>query len=159
MIPRRVVVTGLGVVSPLGTGVSHFWNNLLQGKCGVVNLKSLSPQQQQQQQETSVNGPQRGIVMGREGGGEGGGEGISSETAQRWDKDELAKISSLPSTVAAIVQSGSRAKGLFDPKEWLTAKVGATENESMEAGVGELSLFGLSMPKLLISNRNCRIFL
>lgn len=32
---RRVVITGLGVVSPVGIGVDAFWNRLLQGVSGV----------------------------------------------------------------------------------------------------------------------------
>ena len=32
---RRVVITGLGVVSPVGNGKEEFWNNLLVGKPGV----------------------------------------------------------------------------------------------------------------------------
>lgn len=32
---RRVVITGLGVVSPVGNGKEEFWNNLLAGKPGV----------------------------------------------------------------------------------------------------------------------------
>lgn len=32
---RRVVVTGLGAVTPLGTGVEEFWKGLIQGKSGV----------------------------------------------------------------------------------------------------------------------------
>ena len=32
---RRVVITGLGVVSPVGNGKEKFWNNLLAGKPGV----------------------------------------------------------------------------------------------------------------------------
>lgn len=36
---RRVVVTGMGVVSPLGTNLELSWQNLLKGNCGIVALK------------------------------------------------------------------------------------------------------------------------
>src|ERR1700678_1269172 len=32
---RRVVVTGIGVVTALGTSPREFWENILAGKCGV----------------------------------------------------------------------------------------------------------------------------
>jgi 3-oxoacyl-[acyl-carrier-protein] synthase II len=32
---RRVVVTGVGVVSPIGIGKETFWQSLLSGKCGI----------------------------------------------------------------------------------------------------------------------------
>jgi 3-oxoacyl-[acyl-carrier-protein] synthase II len=32
---RRVVITGLGVISSLGTDVDSFWNNIVAGKCGI----------------------------------------------------------------------------------------------------------------------------
>lgn len=35
---KRVVVTGMGIVSPLGCGVSHVWQTLLQGKSGISRL-------------------------------------------------------------------------------------------------------------------------
>ncbi|MDO8580464.1 MAG: beta-ketoacyl-ACP synthase II [Candidatus Omnitrophota bacterium] len=35
MTKRRVVITGLGVVSPVGTGVEKFWKALLEGKNGI----------------------------------------------------------------------------------------------------------------------------
>ncbi len=35
---RRVVITGLGVVSPVGLNVEDFWTNLVAGKSGVDNI-------------------------------------------------------------------------------------------------------------------------
>ena len=35
---RRVVVTGVGVVTPLGTGVDKTWAGLLAGRSGVVAI-------------------------------------------------------------------------------------------------------------------------
>ena len=35
---RRVVVTGLGVVTPIGLNVPDFWASLKAGKCGVGAL-------------------------------------------------------------------------------------------------------------------------
>ncbi|XP_010533002.1 PREDICTED: 3-oxoacyl-[acyl-carrier-protein] synthase, mitochondrial [Tarenaya hassleriana] len=38
--PRRVVVTGMGMVSPLGRGVETTWKRLIGGECGI---RALSP--------------------------------------------------------------------------------------------------------------------
>src|SRR5687767_3723139 len=35
MSKRRVVVTGLGIVSPVGNGIKEAWDNILQGRSGV----------------------------------------------------------------------------------------------------------------------------
>ena len=32
---RRVVVTGMGAISPLGNSVSALWSALLRGECGI----------------------------------------------------------------------------------------------------------------------------
>jgi hypothetical protein len=38
---QRVVITGLGVVCPLGRDLESFWNNLIAGKCGITQLSCL----------------------------------------------------------------------------------------------------------------------
>jgi 3-oxoacyl-[acyl-carrier-protein] synthase II len=40
---RRVVITGLGVVTPLGHEVGSFWNSLLAGQCGVDRISGFDP--------------------------------------------------------------------------------------------------------------------
>src|SRR5262249_49798174 len=36
--PRRVVVTGLGAVTPLGLTAKETWSNALEGKSGIANI-------------------------------------------------------------------------------------------------------------------------
>ena len=37
---RRVVVTGLGMVTPLGVGVAHNWSQITNGKSGISRIDS-----------------------------------------------------------------------------------------------------------------------
>ena len=39
---RRVVVTGLGVISPCGNNIKTFWNNLINGVCGITEITQFS---------------------------------------------------------------------------------------------------------------------
>ena len=41
MTKRRVVITGMGAVTPIGIGVDKFWNALLAGKSGVSLIESI----------------------------------------------------------------------------------------------------------------------
>src|SRR5688572_32730155 len=40
---RRVVVTGLGLTSPIDIGAKTFWDNLTAGKCGVRRIETFDP--------------------------------------------------------------------------------------------------------------------
>ncbi len=40
---RRVVVTGIGVISPIGNSVKDFWENLIAGKSGIELISSFNP--------------------------------------------------------------------------------------------------------------------
>ncbi len=40
---RRVVLTGLGVVTPLGNDIERLWTNLLNGQCGIGRITAFDP--------------------------------------------------------------------------------------------------------------------
>ncbi|MFD9940517.1 beta-ketoacyl-[acyl-carrier-protein] synthase family protein [Nonomuraea sp. NPDC059023] len=41
--PRRVVITGAGVISPVGRDVDTFWTSLLQGRSGIATIDAFDP--------------------------------------------------------------------------------------------------------------------
>ena len=43
MAKNRVVITGVGVVSPIGNGKETFWKSLAEGKSGVKRIESFDP--------------------------------------------------------------------------------------------------------------------
>jgi len=46
MTKRRVVITGLGVVTPCGIGVENFWKSMLEGKSGVSLIERIDTEKQ-----------------------------------------------------------------------------------------------------------------
>jgi len=43
MEPRRVVITGLGALTPIGNSLSEYWNGLLSGKSGAAPITYFDP--------------------------------------------------------------------------------------------------------------------
>ena len=37
---KRVVITGLGAITPIGNNVEEFWNGIKEGKCGIDEIKA-----------------------------------------------------------------------------------------------------------------------
>jgi 3-oxoacyl-[acyl-carrier-protein] synthase II len=55
-LSRRVVITGLGVVSPIGTGVEKFWKNLTAGVSGIDIIKGFDPVEDRSKRSHSGRG-------------------------------------------------------------------------------------------------------
>ena len=42
---QRVVITGLGVITPVGNNITEFWDNLVAGHCGIEKIKGFEDQE------------------------------------------------------------------------------------------------------------------
>ncbi|MCQ4635838.1 beta-ketoacyl-ACP synthase II [Anaerovorax odorimutans] len=42
---EKLVITGMGAVTPIGTGTETYWNNLVQGVCGIDRITRFDPQE------------------------------------------------------------------------------------------------------------------
>ena len=90
-MPGQVVVTGLGIVSPIGIGVSEFWKAALAGHSGVSMITSFEPFPMEgyrskvagqvhgffprtvpRQRPSRTSGPVRTVCAGRREGSPGG---------------------------------------------------------------------------------------
>ncbi len=45
MSKRRVVITGLGIISPVGNTITEAWNNLVAGRSGIARISRFDPAQ------------------------------------------------------------------------------------------------------------------
>ncbi|RDV83609.1 beta-ketoacyl-ACP synthase II [Ammonifex thiophilus] len=61
----RVVITGLGVVSPVGIGKDAFWEALVQGKSGVGRITHFDPSAYRTQIAAEVRGFDPGLYLDR----------------------------------------------------------------------------------------------
>ncbi|KAI1772388.1 putative 3-oxoacyl--synthase [Hypoxylon cercidicola] len=63
---RRVVVTGLGAITPLGVGVRHSWSRLIAGQSGITSVAGFEPQKRWRELTSTVAG-----IVPKSGTGEG----------------------------------------------------------------------------------------
>lgn len=52
---KRVVITGMGAITPVGTGVEKFWENLISGVCGIDKISRFDPSEYNTQIAGEVN--------------------------------------------------------------------------------------------------------
>ena len=63
--PRRVVVTGMGAVSPLGNDVASTWEGLVAGRSGVRRIEAFDPSRLNSQMAGEVRGFDASGVLDR----------------------------------------------------------------------------------------------
>lgn len=113
---RRVVVTGVGVVSPLGTGTELVWQNLLKGQCGIVPLKG--------EEYSKLPCKVAGIVP----------TGQDDRISKALSKSNLKSMA--PATCLALVAT---AEALADSK-WLPESDADKEITGVALGIGMIDL-------------------
>ena len=72
MARRKVVVTGLGIVSPVGIGITQAWSNIVAGKSGIARITRFDPSPYSSQ----IAGEVKGFEVGQY---------ISPKEARRFD--------------------------------------------------------------------------
>ncbi|KAI1128537.1 putative3-oxoacyl--synthase [Nemania abortiva] len=76
---RRVVVTGLGAITPLGVGVRHTWNRLIAGHSGIVSVAGFEPQKRWRELTSTVAG-----IVPKHDGKNNGSNDIGLWRAEDW---------------------------------------------------------------------------
>ncbi len=94
---RRVVVTGLGAVTPIGTGVQKFWENLIAGVSGIDIIKRFDP-------------VEIGLTVHI------AGEVKDFEPERYFDKKDAQKVSDFIKFAVAASEEAIRDSGLLESK-------------------------------------------
>ncbi|KAM0360961.1 hypothetical protein ACHAP4_003055 [Fusarium culmorum] len=126
---RRVVVTGLGAITPLGVGVKRTWTRLLSGECGIVSVADLEPQTRWKELTSTVSG----LVPS----GDVEGQWRASDWLSANEQRRMSKF-----TQYAIAASDMALKDAgWEPKS----------EEQLEATGGYKKVSPLFVPKILIN--------
>lgn len=100
---RRVVVTGLGAITPLGVGIQRTWTRLLAGHSGIVSLKDVQPAERWRELTSTV----AGIVPEAKGGDDG-----SWDASQWLEATEQRRMSRFTQYAVAASKMALKDAGL-----------------------------------------------
>lgn len=99
---RRVVVTGLGAITPLGVGIKPTWRRLLAGESGITNIiKQLSPPTTSRWHEL----PSTVAGMVPTGGGKKEGKWLASDWITNGEERRMAKFTQYAIAAAEMALS------------------------------------------------------
>lgn len=96
---RRVVITGMGVITPVGCSVDEFWANLQAGHCGIAPLEGI-------EEELSVS------VGGQVKNFDPTAHGLDRSESRRSDRYSQFAVAA---AIEAMAQSGLQAGENIDP--------------------------------------------
>lgn len=100
MMDRKVAITGMGVISPVGNDLQTYWNNLVGGVCGIETLTAFSTEDI----PAKVGGTVKGFEPER--------YGIEKPFVRKQDR---FSVYAMAAAVQAMEQSGLRAGENIDP--------------------------------------------
>jgi 3-oxoacyl-[acyl-carrier-protein] synthase II len=100
---RRVVVTGLGAITPLGVGIRQTWKRLLASECGIVSVADFEPSQRWRELPSTV----AGIVAS---GGKDEGKWQASDWLDKGEERRMARFTqfAVAATEMAMTDAGWR---------------------------------------------------
>lgn len=116
---RRVVVTGIGIISPIGCNVKTAWNNLINGECGIKKL--IDPAYEKLPCTIAAQIPDSMLDVG-----------------QHFSKSELKAMSK--STSYALIA----AKEALENANWLPEKQVEKDRTGVAIGIGMVDLADIS---------------
>src|SRR5208282_872928 len=98
---RRVVVTGLGAITPLGVGIRRTWSRLIAGEGGIVSVANLEPAARWKELPSTV----AGVVPS---GNKDEGKWQASDWLEKGDERRMAKFAqyAIAATEMALDDAG-----------------------------------------------------
>jgi 3-oxoacyl-[acyl-carrier-protein] synthase II len=54
-VKKRVVITGMGALTPIGNSVQEYWQSLLAGKSGIAKVTAFDPSEYSTQFAGEIN--------------------------------------------------------------------------------------------------------
>lgn len=108
---RRVVVTGLGAITPLGVGARRTWSRLLAGDSGLVDVSTIEPRSQWNALTSTVAG-----IVPTGPAGKGAGQWSPSEWLGASEQRRMSKFTqyAMAATQMALDDAGWHPKEQAD---------------------------------------------
>eukprot|EP00871_Galdieria_phlegrea_P004393 jgi/Galph1/4955/GphlegSOOS_G3657.1 len=134
---RRVVVTGIGLVTPLSVGTVSSWNRLVAGECAVDRIQAFDPSPFPVQIAAEVPRAARGNV-----GSHREKNNVPLSTEETFDASRILGFSAEEATKTPefIQFAVAAAKEALEDAKWLPTDMEQLERTGVAVGVGMTSI-------------------